>query len=73
MLNSSYSHSGAQYEYDELFAISFAFVEGDKESRHSRLNWTAYRKNHCSILILTQIMILATTNFKVSATRWVRQ
>jgi len=25
----SYSHSGKDYEYDELFAISFAFIEGD--------------------------------------------
>ena len=27
----SYSHSGKDFEYDELFAISFAFYEGDKE------------------------------------------
>ena len=27
----SYSHSGKDYEYDELFAISFAFYEGDKK------------------------------------------
>lgn len=27
----SYSHSGKEYEYDELFAISFAFYEGDHD------------------------------------------
>lgn len=27
----SYSHSGPKFEYDELFAISFSFYEGDKE------------------------------------------
>jgi len=42
----SYSHSGKDYEYDELFAISFAFYEGD----HEKFDDAAIDKEFATIL-----------------------
>ena len=42
----SYSHSGKDYEYDELFAISFAFYEGD----HSTFDNSEIDKEFSGIL-----------------------